>query len=405
MHEAIPITEDIFWVGVNDFETHLFEAIWPIPRGVSYNSYLIRDEKIALIDTVNAHYLDNFAERLKKIIPEGKGIDYLIINHMEPDHSGSIKVIKAIYPDIKIVGNKKTLNFLNNFYQIDDGLIEIQDQEVLDLGKHKLEFHLTPMVHWPETMMSFETNTKTLFSGDAFGGFGALSGGIFDDEVDIDFYENETLRYYSNIVGRFSPMVQRAMKTVSSRVDDIRIIAATHGPVFRENPKHILDQYDRWSRYESEKGVVVAYASMYGNTRSMAEAVARSLTESGIENVRLHNVSRTHLSYLLTDIWRFKGLVLGSCTYNMELFPLMNSLIDKLEPKMMQNRLTGIFGSFTWSGGALKALKKKAENDKWNIVEPDVEVQSAPLQDHFTQLSLLGKNMAEAIHKEFDGEQ
>ncbi len=323
MDQDIPVTKDVFWIGVNDFETHLFESLWPLPMGVSYNAYMILDEKVALIDTVKGSFFATFLDKVKALLPDGKPVDYLIINHMEPDHSGAIKVLVEAFPDIKIVGNKKTRDFLEGFYGISDNFMVINDGDVLDLGKHKLKFYLTPMVHWPETMMTYDLTDGILFSGDAFGGFGALNGGIFDDVVDIEFYEDEVLRYFSNIVGRYSPMVQRAFKKLENV--DIKIIAATHGPVWRDNPKQIIELYDKWSRYEAEKGVVLVYGSMYGNTQKMMEAVAQGLVEEGVEKVRIHNISVTHLSFIIRDIWRFKGVILGSCTYNMELFPPMKT--------------------------------------------------------------------------------
>ncbi len=395
MRVPVPVTEDIYWVGINDFESDIFEAIWPIPEGISYNSYLIVDEKVALIDTVKSCFMDLFFKRLAQALPEGKKVDYLIINHMEPDHSGAIETARKYYPDLKIVGNKKTLEMLNSFYGVTDNTVTIGDGDTLDLGKHKLQFTLTPMVHWPETMMTYDTTTKTLFSGDAFGGFGALRGGIFDDEVDLSFYENEILRYFSNIVGKYSTMVQKAIAKLAHL--EVQNVCATHGPVFRSNPKYIIDVYDKWSRYEAEKGVVVVYASMYRNTQRMAEQVARTLAEENIEIVKMHNVSRSHLSYIINDIWRYKGVVLGSCTYNTKLFPLMDSAVCALNPALMQKRVVGLFGSYSWSGGALKSLKKHAEDGKWEIVEPMIEAKSAPTIENLQDCEMLGKKVAQRV--------
>jgi flavorubredoxin len=399
MHDPVPVSEGIYWVGVNDFETQIFEAIWPLPRGVSYNSYVIIDDKIAVLDTVKSSFMDAYFQKLAKVIPEGRKIDYLIVNHMEPDHSGAIKVLMQLNPEMKIIGNKKTCEFLKNFYRIEDCAVAMADGDTLSLGKRTLQFHLTPMVHWPETMVTYEPSSKILFSMDAFGGFGTLSGGIFDDEVDLEIFENETLRYYSNIVGKFSPMVQKAFQKLEGL--DIGIIAPTHGPVYRSNPGYIIKKYDEWSRYEAEKGVVVVYASMYGNTEKMAEAVARSLAENGIDTVIVHNVSRTHLSYLLTDTWRYKGLVIGSCTYNVKLFPLMDLFVRSLDDKMMQTRVAGLFGSFSWSGGALKDLKAYAEKGKWQLQEPDIEAKSCPTEDDLDNCALLGKNVAGKVLEHF----
>jgi len=392
MNKPIQITDKTYWIGVNDRETDIFEALWPIPKGVSYNSYLIIDEKVALIDTVKNSFVTHLIEKIQSLIGTEKQVDYLIINHMEPDHSGAIDIIAQMYPDIIIVGNSKTIEYLEGYYGINQNIKVIDDGDVLDLGEHKLSFHLTPMVHWPETMMSYDIQDKLLFTGDAFGGFGALSGGLFDDEVNVEYYEEETLRYYSNIVGKFSPMVQKAF--VKLKGLDIKIIASTHGPVWRTNPGLIIEQYDRWSRYEAEEGVVLAYASMYGNTKKMAEAVSRGLVEGGIKEIRMHDVSRTHVSYMLKDCWRYKGIILGSVTYDVNPLITMKHLTDLLEAKHLKNRTLGIFGSYGWSGGAVKYLQGFAERTKWELVEPVVEAERRPSKDILDQCRQLGKNMA-----------
>ena len=220
MDTTISITESTFWIGVNDRQTHLFESIWPLPRGVSYNSYLIKDEKTALIDTVKHSSSTNFIDKIRVVLPNDKPIDYLIINHMEPDHSGSITLLRKLYPNIQIIGNKKTLEYLNDFYGITENVKAIDDGDRLSLGKHELQFFITPMVHWPETMMTFDHTDKILFSGDAFGGFGTLDTGIFDDEVDVAYFDDEILRYFSNIVGKYSAMVQKAI----AKLKDLPIV-------------------------------------------------------------------------------------------------------------------------------------------------------------------------------------
>ncbi len=395
MDRAISVTGNIYWVGVNDRRTDLFESIWPLPRGVAYNSYLIVDEKIALIDTVKAPFQMDYLEKIRKVIGERR-IDYLVINHMEPDHSGSITFLREIFPDLKIVGNKKTLEFLRDFYGVDDNTIIVADGETLPLGSTTLEFRLTPMVHWPETMMTYDTSSKMLFAGDAFGAFGALDGGIFDDELDIGYYEDETLRYFSNIVGKYSQMVLKAAEKLSGL--DIRVIGATHGPVWRKNPRHVIDLYLKWSRQETEKGAVVAFASMYGNTEKMADTVARALSEGDIEKVIVHDVSRTHVSYLIRDIWRYRGLVLGSCTYNLKLFPLMELLIGFLENEGIKNHVLGLFGSYSWSGGAVKRLLEFSEKIKLDMVEPVVEIKCSPTADDLKRCAEIGAAVARKLN-------
>lgn len=395
MSLGIKITDGIHWIGVNDFETHLFEALWPLPKGVSYNAYMIVDEKVVLIDTVKGPYFSTYLDKLKSLLPVGKTVDYLVVNHMEPDHSGSIKVLREAFPEVKIIGNQKTADMLGAFYGLTDNLVVVRDGEELSLGEKRLVFYMTPMVHWPETMMTYEKSTGVIFSGDAFGGFGALNGGIFDDEVDVDYYEDEVLRYFSNIVGRYSAMVQKAFEKLKGV--DIKIICATHGPVWRNDPAHIINLYDRWSKQQTEEGVVLVYGSMYGNTQKMMEAVATGLVKGGVEKIRVHNISTSHLSFIIRDIWRFKGLVLGSCTYNMELFPPMKQLVNAIENRMMVNRKIGIFGSYTWSGGALKELQEFAGKSKCERVGPVIEAKSSPTAEDIDRCVELGMNMAKAV--------
>jgi flavorubredoxin len=390
----INITEDIFYVGVNDRETAIFENLWPLDKGVSYNSYIIRDKKNVLVDTVKINKFSVFIEKIRNLL-NGEDIDYLVINHMEPDHSGSIQEILEEFPNMKIIGNKKTFEFLNDLYGIQKNLYEVKDGDEIDLGEHKLKFYMTPMVHWPETMMTYETKSKILFTGDAFGGFGSLDGGIFDDEVNLDFFEDEIRRYYSNIVGKYSPMVQRALKKLSDV--DIKIIAATHGPVWRKHPERIIEKYDRWSKYESEEGVVIIYGSMYGNTEKMADHLARKIAEQGIKNIKVINASKTHLSHIINEIWRFKGVMLGSCTYNTGLFPPMEEIVQWISHTGLKNRVLGIFGTYGWSGGGVSTIEKYAENFKWPIVNESVEAKLSAKEDDLKKLDELAKAMADAV--------
>jgi len=395
MDKPISINDKVYWVGINDRETDLFEAHWPLPRGVSYNAYLINDDKVALVDTVKSYFQTDYLDKIRAIIGTDRKVDYLIINHMEPDHSGAIKELKEVYPEITIVGNKKTMSFLEGFYGVSDNLKIIKDGETLDLGDYKLKFYLTPMVHWPETMMTYEQTEGILFSGDAFGGFGTLDGGIFDDELNVEFYEDETLRYFSNIVAKYSRMVQRAIKKLSGL--DINIVASTHGPIWRENPEEIINDYQKWSSYGTEKGVVVVYGSMYQNTKKMAEEIARALAENGIEKIILHDASRTHASFMIRDIWKYEGFIIGSCTYNTDLFPPVEELINFLENIKIQNHTLGVFGSYSWSGGAVKRLEEFAENVKCELVEPVIETQYAPKDQDSKKCRALGKNMADKL--------
>lgn len=398
MHMPVPITEDIYWVGVNDRQTTLFEGLWPLPRGVSYNSYIIVDEKTALVDTVKEQSTEIYLDKIRRVLDAGKQVDYLIVNHMEPDHSGSIRILHDLFPELTIIGNRQTKRFLGDFYGLADAVQVVKDGDTLDLGRHKLKFYMTPMVHWPETMMTYDTGEKVLFSGDAFGGFGALTGGIFDDELDLPYFEDEILRYFSNIVGKYSDKVQRAIAKLGDL--PLNVIAATHGAVWRHEPETIVKLYDRWSRHEAEEGVVLVYASMYGNTERMMDAVATGLSEEDLARVRIYNVSTTHISYLIRDAWRYQGLILGSPTYDRGLFPLMDHFIGFLEHKDLRKRTLGLFGTFGWSGGGVKSLKAFAEDGDWDIVEPIVEARCCPSEEDLRACRDLGQNLVRRIKDE-----
>jgi len=395
MHKAVSVARNTWWVGVNDYETDLFESLWTLPQGVAYNAYVIAGEKTAAIDTVKGPRFDEYIGKVTAAL-EGRKLDYLIVNHMEPDHGGLTALLRQIYPDIKIVGNAKTIPLLKGYHGIEDNLIVIKDGETLDLGGHILSFHTIPMVHWPESMVTFDSSTNVLFSNDAFGGYGAHEGGLFDDEKPRERWEGEMLRYYATIVARYSNLVQGALKKLQGL--DIKSIYPSHGTLFRKDIGQVVELYDRWSKHETERGVVVAYGSMYGNTRRMAEAVCRGLSEGGIKNIHLHDTSRSDMSLILRDIWKYRGLVLLGCTYNLKLFPAVDSLCSKLLSRMPKNRFLGIAGSYSWSKGALDALRVFADEIKLEKIGPEIEVFTSPTAADLEQCVELGKNMAKAIN-------
>ncbi len=394
MYQPIKLTEKIFYVGVNDRRTHLFENLWPLERGVAYNSYLINDHKVALIDTVEIGHVDKFLKKVRAVIGD-KPIDYLVINHMEPDHAGSVQILTELYPDMQLVGNKKTIPMVEGFFGVKDKFIEIGEADVLMLGENTLQFHMIPMVHWPETMVSYVQEKCILFSGDAFGSFGTLDGGVFDDEVEFDYFKDEMRRYYSNIVGKYGNPVQKALEKLSGL--EIKMIAATHGPIIRTYIPEMLEMYDAWSKYEAGNGVVIAYASMYGHTEEMAEVVARELAEQGVKAIRMYDVSKTHASYIISDIFKYKGVIFGSPTYSNELHPSLEALVTKLDHMGVQNHYFGIFGSFTWSGAAVKKLTAFAESVKWEVVGESVEEKHALKADKYEACRQLGKAMADRL--------
>lgn len=394
MFQNQEIAKDIFYVGVNDRQKHKFENMLPLPLGVSYNAYMIIDEKTALIDTVDIAMGDLFIDKIQSQL-KGRKLDYLIINHMEPDHSGSIKLIRKYYPEMIIVGNSKTLSMVEGFYGLDNNMLEIKDVEVLSLGKHKLQFHLTPMVHWPETMMTFDQGEKVLFSGDAFGCFGTLDGAVVDSDMNIDRYWDEMTRYYANIVGKYGAAVQKALKKLTPL--DFEMICSTHGPIWKEYVSEVVDKYDQYSRYDSEEGVVIVYGSMYGFTELMAETVAQGLAQNGIKTIIIHNVSKSDPSVILQDIFKYRGLIVGSPTYSNELYPEVESLLRKIEIRGVKHRIFGCFGSFTWASAAVKRLNSFVEIMKWTKAELSVDEKQGLKEDNYKACLELGRQVAELV--------
>lgn len=389
------IKNKVFYVGVNDRNKALFEGLWPLPYGVSYNSYLIDDEKVCLIDTVEVDFFPQFLENIHEIIGD-RAIDYLVINHMEPDHSGSLPLLLKYYPDIKIIGNKKTFDMMGGFYRIKENEMEVKNADTLSLGYHTLNFYMTPMVHWPETMMTLDTTDGILFSGDGFGCFGALNGGIVDETIDTDWCWLEMIRYYSNIVGKYGTPVQNALKKLANIKFDY--ICSTHGPVWHQYVKEVVDLYDRMSRYETEPGLVICYGTMYGNTERMAEIIAKSASEAGVKNIGMFNVSKTHHSYILRDLFRFKGLIVGAPTYNNGLYHEMEILLSEIANKDIKNHYIGWFGSFAWAGKAVQKISDWNENKiHFEPVGNPVEMKQALTPEIKAQCEALGKAMAEKL--------
>ena len=374
------ISNKIHYIGTNDRKKHLFENNWPLPYGVSYNSYLIADEHTALVDTLEYGSDPDYLTNIDTIL-EGRPLEYLIINHLEPDHSSMIGEILRTYPDVTVVGNCTTFKLLANYYAVpQEQKLEVMDGSTLSLGHHVLTFAWVPWVHWPETMVTYDTTDKVLFSCDAFGGFGTLDGGIFDDEIDFDkFYLTEMRRYYSNIVGKWSDKVQSAFQKLGGL--EIKIICPSHGPIWRENPGKVLSLYNRWSTHQAEKGVVIIYASMYGNTEKMADKIARALAQEGVKNIRVFDVSKTHVSYLINEIWEYNGLILGTCAYNGQMHPMMHHLVHEISVANPKNKVVGVFGSSSWNGAGVKTLKKELEAIKITPTEKSVELFGVTTDD------------------------
>ncbi len=392
------IKNNVHYVGINDRNKNLFEGLWPLPDGVSYNSYIIDDEKVCLIDTVDVSFFVQFIENIRRVIGDRK-IDYLVINHMEPDHSGSLALFKKYYPEVQIIGNKKTFEMLKGFYGIEENKIEVKNGDSIELGHHVLNFYMTPMVHWPETMMTLDVTDNILFSGDAFGCFGALNGGIIDKDMNCDGFWLEMIRYYSNIVGKYGIPVQNALKKLSGVKIDY--ICSTHGPVWHEHLEKVVGMYDRMSRYDADEGIVICYGTMYGNTERMAETIARAASRAGIKNIVLYNVSKTHHSYILRDVFRYKAIIVGAPTYNTGLYHEMDVLLSEIANRDIKNHVIGWFGSHGWASKAVSKIQEWNDNHlHFEAIGNPVDMKQALDETTAAQCEALGKAMAERLISE-----
>ena len=368
--ENIRITNDVKYIGVNDHDIDLFEGQYMVEDGMAYNSYVILDEKIAVMDSVESRFGDEWISNIRSVIGDRKP-DYLVISHMEPDHSSNIERFAKEFPEASIVGNAKTFAFMDQFYSIDSNInrVVVKDKETLSLGKHELTFIFAPMVHWPEVMVSYDSADKVLFSADAFGKFGAL---------DVDQpWDCEARRYYIGIVGKYGMQVQKLLKAAAEL--DIQAICPLHGPVLTENLEHYVGQYNTWSSYQPEnRGVLVAYTSVYGHTKEAAELLAAKLEEKGCEKVAIADLARDDMAECVEDAFRYDRLVLASTTYNGDIFPYMNTFIENLLERNYQNRKIGFVENGTWAPAAKRIMQAKFEKSK-NITffEKSVTLKSA----------------------------
>lgn len=373
------VVDDLYWVGGNDHRLALFENIHPIPNGVSYNSYLLLDKKTVLFDTVDWDACRQFLENVEHVL-NGRDLDYLVINHMEPDHGASIEEILLRYPKVKIISTEKSFLLMHQFgFNVDGRTEEVKEGDTRCFGKHTITFVEAPMVHWPEAMVSFDVTNGVLFSADAFGSFGALDGKLFNDEVDFDRdWLDDARRYYTNIVGKYGPHVQALLKKAGTI--DIKVICPLHGPVWRNDFGYLLDKYDKWSRYEPEEtGVLIAYASMYGNTESAAQVLAAKLVEKGVKNVVVHDVSNTHVSYLISDSFKYSHIVLASVTYNLGIYPVMHDFLMHMKALNMQKRTVGIIENGSWAPKSGSLMKDFLDNQmkQMSILNSEVSMISA----------------------------
>lgn len=394
------ITDDTTYVGASERRLALFENTFPLGDGVSYNSYLITDEKTVLLDTVDPAVSHIFFENIEHTLA-GRALDYVIVNHMEPDHCGTLYDLSLRYPDIKIITNAKAATMIGQFFG--DGLKSkvtvVKEGDTVDFGRHTLSFVMTPMVHWPESMMTYDAYDKILYSADAFGAFRALNGNIFADEVNYERdYLDEARRYYTNIVGKYGVQVQAALKKAASL--DIKTICPLHGHIWRENLGYIIDKYNTWSLYKSEENsVMIAYASIYGHTENAANILAVKLAERGINNITMYDVSKTHPSYILSDAFKCSHIVLASSTYNAGVFTTMETLLADLKAHNLQNKKVAVIENGTWACSAGKQIKEfLASMKNIEILETEAKLVSAVSGESLTQI----ESIADEIAKDFE---
>ena len=400
MHSTRKVTEDLIYVGGSDRRLSRFENLFPIPRGVSYNSYVLLDEKTVVMDTaddsISRQYLENVTYALG-----GRALDYLVVQHMEPDHCAMIDVLLRRYPDAKLVCSAKALSMLNQFYGLDakDRALVVAEGDKLSTGRHTLHFIMAPMVHWPEVMVTYDEVSRILFSADAFGTFGALAGNIFDDEISFDnVWMNDARRYYTNIVGKYGAQVQMLLKKASAL--DIEMICPLHGPIWRSNLGLLLEKYQKWSTYEPEdKAVMIAYASMYGNTENAANVLACMLAERGVKNIAMYDVSETDVSELVAESFRCSHLVLAAPTYNGGLYPRMESFLADVKALSLQKRTVALLENGTWAPVAAKHMRTVLEGMKdMTVLDGAIAIKSAPADNQLAAFEALADEIAAQVN-------
>ena len=396
------VTDDLYWVGVNDHRTHLFENIHPIPKGVSYNAYLLLDEETVLFDTVDWSACRQMMENLEHLL-QGRDLNWLVVNHLEPDHAASIEQILTRWPKVKIISTEKGFMLMRQFgFHPDDHEIRIVvEGDTQSFGGHTVTFVAAPMVHWPEAMVTFDLTNGVLFSADAFGSFIALDGKLFADEVNFDRdWIDEARRYLVNIVGKFGPHIQLLLKKAGGILDQIKYICPLHGPVWRKDFGFFIDKYDKWSRYEpEEKGVLIAYASMYGNTEAAAQALAAKLCEKGVTNVSVYDVSNTHVSYLISEAWKYSHIVLASVTYNLGIYPVMKNFMEDMKALNLQKRTFALIENGSWASKSGDLMQKFINEEMKNmtVLNERLSIASSMGADKAAELDVLADAIVESV--------
>ena len=396
------VTEDLYWVGGNDRQIELFENIFPLAKGVSYNSYLLLDEQTVLFDTADYAIGKQFIENVMSVL-NGRNLDYIVVNHMEPDHCAMIGDLVRRYPEVQVVGNTKTFGMIKQFFGTDfaERAVTVKEGDTLATGAHTLHFVMAPMVHWPEVMVTYDEKDKVLFAADGFGTFGALNGNIFADEVDFDRdWLDDARRYYTNIVGKYGASVQALLKKASGL--EIAVICPLHGPIWRENLGYILEKYQKWSTYEAEdQAVVILYATMYGNTASAADALAGRLAAKGVKKIAVYDVSNTHVSELISEIFRASHVVFAAPTYNGGIYPVMENLLADMKALAVQNKTVALMENGTWAPMTARQMREKlAELKNVTILDTQITIKSAMAPEQEGQLEAL----ADAIVASMDNQ-
>ena len=399
MHCVKKVTDDLYWIGGNDRRLALFENVYPIPRGVSYNSYVLLDEKTVLLDTVDASISGLFFENLEYVL-DGRTLDYLIVNHMEPDHCAIIGDVVRRYPDVKLVCNAKTVPMLKQFFDfpVEDRTVIVKEMDTLCTGKHTFAFVMAPMVHWPEAMVSYDTVDKILFSADGFGTFGAINGNLFADEVNFERdWLDDARRYFINIVGKYGVQVQNLLKKAATL--EIKMICPLHGPIWRENLGWFIEKYDTWSSYKPEdQAVMIAYASIYGNTENAAEILASKLADKGVKNIAMYDVSVTDPSVIVAESFRCSHLVFAAPSYNGGIFTKMETVLSELKAHSLQNRTVAIMENGTWAPVAGKQMREIFAGMKnIELLEEGVTIRSAVKEAQEASLEALAEKITSSL--------
>lgn len=396
---SVKFSDSVKYIGVDDTTIDLFESQYVVPKGVSYNSYVILDDKVALMDTVDKRGMEQWEKNLTAAL-DGRAVDYLIIQHLEPDHAGSIARLVELYPEVTLVGNAKTFQMLPQFFDLplEGHTLTVKEGDTLSLGSHTLTFVMAPMVHWPEVMVSYEDSEKILFSADAFGTFGALNGNLFNDDVDFEKdWIDDARRYFTNIVGKYGMQVQALLKKAAGL--DIQMICSLHGPVWRSNLNYFIEKHDKWSKYEpEEQAVAIIYGSIYGNTEQAADALAVKLGAKGVKNIAVYDASKTDVSEMIAEIFRVSHLVIACPTYNGGIYPPIENLLAHMKALAVQNRTVAVMDNGTWAATAGKQIVKQLEEMKnMTVLDQKLSIKSTLKADQEEILDAFAQQIIDAM--------